>query len=39
MSAKGHRKHKCKNCGDNRSTAGDWCLKCIEKFLNSKFGV
>ena len=36
MAAKGHRKHKCKGCGTLRSAAGDYCLKCVEKYLTQK---
>ena len=36
MAAKGHRKQKCKGCGTLRSAAGDYCLKCVEKYLTQK---
>jgi len=36
MAAKGHRKHKCRNCGRVRSAVGEWCLACVDKFIESK---
>jgi hypothetical protein len=36
MPAKGYRKHKCKGCNTPRTTAGDFCIACIEKHLKKE---
>jgi hypothetical protein len=36
MPAKGHKKHECKGCGTLRSAVGDYCIKCIEEYLDKK---